>query len=420
MLSESYLYTSEAIKESLDHLAPTGSSPPSSASSTSTNKPNRTARYVEHRPAQALERAGDRRPAQPHHRRHHAERAAGGTLSTILVKRSRSPPDEVDRFADQLDDGARARRCATRRADRRTATRSTGSSRPAATTSWTRSSTSYPYDVGPITDDGPFFWHFTPLRRRDPRLRPRRSTAATSRTRSASGCCCCCSAIAILFAAVFLLLPFVVDPQDVDGSSRARASSALYFAALGLGFMFFEITLIQRLTLFLGYPTYSLTVTLASILIFTGVGALLSERLRAPARARRAGAVRRDRRAHRSSTCSAAGDHRRAARQRRSPCAIVVAFAGARAARPVPRHVHAARPRGGRRLTDAPARVRGVGLGGQRLRLGGRLGADHDPGDDLRLQRRARLRARGLPGRDRHPARPAHGASSPEPRAVSA
>ena len=43
--------------------------------------------------------------------------------------------------------------------------------------------------------------------------------------------------------------------------------------------MFFEITLIQKLTLFLGYPTYSLTVTLASILVFTGVGALLSDRL---------------------------------------------------------------------------------------------------------------------------------------------
>ena len=42
--------------------------------------------------------------------------------------------------------------------------------------------------------------------------------------------------------------------------------------------MFFEITLIQQLVLFLGYPTYSLTVTLASILIFTGVGALLSGR----------------------------------------------------------------------------------------------------------------------------------------------
>jgi MFS family permease len=31
--------------------------------------------------------------------------------------------------------------------------------------------------------------------------------------------------------------------------------------------------------LFLGYPTYSLTVTLASILVFTGIGALLSKRL---------------------------------------------------------------------------------------------------------------------------------------------
>jgi hypothetical protein len=43
--------------------------------------------------------------------------------------------------------------------------------------------------------------------------------------------------------------------------------------------MFFEISLIQRLVLFLGFPTYSLTVTLASILIFTGVGALLSGRI---------------------------------------------------------------------------------------------------------------------------------------------
>src|SRR5207248_919980 len=34
------------------------------------------------------------------------------------------------------------------------------------------------------------------------------------------------------------------------------------------------------LTLFLGFPTYSLSVTLASLLIFTGVGSLLSGRLR--------------------------------------------------------------------------------------------------------------------------------------------
>ena len=59
----------------------------------------------------------------------------------------------------------------------------------------------------------------------------------------------------------------------------AKPISALYFAALGLGFIFFEITMIQRLVLYLGYPTYSLTVTLASLLVFTGLGALLSHRL---------------------------------------------------------------------------------------------------------------------------------------------
>ena len=42
--------------------------------------------------------------------------------------------------------------------------------------------------------------------------------------------------------------------------------------------MFIEICLIQRLTLFLGYPTYSLTVTLFALLVSTGLGSLLSER----------------------------------------------------------------------------------------------------------------------------------------------
>jgi MFS family permease len=47
--------------------------------------------------------------------------------------------------------------------------------------------------------------------------------------------------------------------------------------------MFFEVTMIQRLVQFLGYPTYSLTVTLAAMLISTGLGALLSRRFTAVA-----------------------------------------------------------------------------------------------------------------------------------------
>jgi hypothetical protein len=59
-----------------------------------------------------------------------------------------------------------------------------------------------------------------------------------------------------------------------------KTRAGIYFAALGMGFMFFEISLIQKLTLFLGYPTYSLTVTLFALLISSGIGSLLSERYR--------------------------------------------------------------------------------------------------------------------------------------------
>jgi hypothetical protein len=83
--------------------------------------------------------------------------------------------------------------------------------------------------------------------------------------------------IAALFAVVFLLLPFLFIRKEWK-ALPAKGISAVYFAALGLAFMLYEVTMIQRLTEYLGFPTYSLTVTLASILVFTGVGALLSNR----------------------------------------------------------------------------------------------------------------------------------------------
>jgi hypothetical protein len=136
----------------------------------------------------------------------------------------------------------------------------------------------YEYDVRPITDDGPFFWHFTQFGDvisgfGDPVDPVDHEDATGERV------LLLLLGVAILFAALFLLLPFLAIRQTWSRLPR-KPRSALYFACLGLGFMFFEITLIQRLTLFLGYPTYSLTVTLASILIFTGVGALVSGRVK--------------------------------------------------------------------------------------------------------------------------------------------
>jgi hypothetical protein len=61
----------------------------------------------------------------------------------------------------------------------------------------------------------------------------------------------------------------------------------VYFAALGAGFMLLEVALLQHFVLLLGHPVYSLTVTLFSLLLGTGIGSFLSRRI-APDRVRSA------------------------------------------------------------------------------------------------------------------------------------
>ena len=136
--------------------------------------------------------------------------------------------------------------------------------------------------MGPISDDGPFFWHFASFSQvaRD-FFRP--ITATDPEDSIGERVLLLLLGIAVLYAAVFLLVPFVFVRREWR-ALPLKGTSAVFFAALGLGFILFEITMIQRLVLFLGYPTYSLTVTLASLLVFTGLGALLSNRLGVRAR----------------------------------------------------------------------------------------------------------------------------------------
>ncbi len=87
--------------------------------------------------------------------------------------------------------------------------------------------------------------------------------------------------ILMILSAVALGLPMAL----LRGEGRPAAGSLSYFAAIGLGFLLLEMTLIQRLVLFLGYPTYALSVVLFSLLVFSGVGSALSARFANPRRA---------------------------------------------------------------------------------------------------------------------------------------
>jgi predicted membrane-bound spermidine synthase len=56
-------------------------------------------------------------------------------------------------------------------------------------------------------------------------------------------------------------------------------SFLLYFLAIGAGYILIEVALIQKFVLFLGHPTYALTVVIFSLLVSSGFGSLLSRKL---------------------------------------------------------------------------------------------------------------------------------------------
>jgi hypothetical protein len=68
-------------------------------------------------------------------------------------------------------------------------------------------------------------------------------------------------------------------------ADRPPLRSLVYFAAIGLGFLTLEVALIQRFVLFLGFPTYAISVVLFALLLWTGAGSWLAGRAGDPRRA---------------------------------------------------------------------------------------------------------------------------------------
>ncbi|HYD18317.1 MAG TPA: hypothetical protein VEF76_07555 [Patescibacteria group bacterium] len=136
-----------------------------------------------------------------------------------------------------------------------------------------------PYDVSPTTDNRPFF--FNQARIWKPWEVIRQATSGDMFFQNLQG-----HAVAtvnlyiiIVFSVVasllVLVLPFKGSLKHAPGEFL-RAGTA-YFALIGLGFMFVEITLMQMMSMFLGHPVYGLGIVLFGMILSSGIGSFLSE-----------------------------------------------------------------------------------------------------------------------------------------------
>jgi hypothetical protein len=126
-------------------------------------------------------------------------------------------------------------------------------------------------DISPPTDDRPFFFQMADL---DTFLQGEGFyDSFVTRPVLVLGML----AVAVLFLAfAFIVLPLLFTTKR--SAHKGMIPFYAYFTAIGLGFLLIEISQLQRLSIFLGNPTYSLAVVLFSVLLFSGIGSMATER----------------------------------------------------------------------------------------------------------------------------------------------
>ncbi|MDH3673449.1 MAG: SAM-dependent methyltransferase, partial [Gammaproteobacteria bacterium] len=272
-LSESYIYTVEALQAYLEHLAPGGLL----AITRWLKLPPRDSLKLFGTAIDALKRTGVAAPGR------HLALIRSWNTSTLLVKNGHlTEPDvvairdfcerrsfdvayypamqrsEANRFnlldEAQLFDGATALLSAAR----------------------PDFSHRYKFHITPATDDKPHFFHFFKWRSLPELL------ALPQGGRGSLVEWGYLILVATIVQALFVGMVLILVPLWVTKHARRTRTGArmgFYFGALGLAFIFMEIAFIQKFILFLNHPLYAIAVVLSGFLVFAGVGSGYSGQL---------------------------------------------------------------------------------------------------------------------------------------------
>jgi hypothetical protein len=134
------------------------------------------------------------------------------------------------------------------------------------------------FNLAPITLDRPFFYAVLRLDQIDTILKrleilPQAEIGALVNL--------AVLAQALVIAAVVLLVPLAA-PHRLRLPEVGLLRPIVYFPALGLGFLFIEIFMIEKASLWLNDRTSGFALVLTGMLVFSGLGSMIADRLMSP------------------------------------------------------------------------------------------------------------------------------------------
>lgn len=261
-LTENNLYTTEAFREYFDHLKPDGMI---AVTRWEFAQPREALRVVSVA-MNALHQLGIADPGAHFVVVSQSELNEDGINVAVLAKKTAFTPEEVQSVIRHVAANSPMQLLYTPFGQQENAfAQLIRSNNPYAF------SETYAYNVKPVSDDAPFFF-FT--------LKPGRILQGGSgRSMDWKVNLGVAVLVMLLVISIAAVLVFLIAPLAL-GSKERSVHGLFYFIAIGLGYILVEVTFIQRFVLFLGHPTYALTVVIFLMLLASGAGSLVSRNWR--------------------------------------------------------------------------------------------------------------------------------------------
>jgi len=137
---------------------------------------------------------------------------------------------------------------------------------------------SYDFDVRPVSDNRPFFFYTVQARDLWNYMIHASRESGDYKINSAIPLLFGLVGISIIATLIILSLPPLVLGHRLP-TSPGSIQALSFFLFIGAGYILIQVSLIQKFVLFLGHPTYALTVIIFSMLLSSGLGSFASKRL---------------------------------------------------------------------------------------------------------------------------------------------